>query len=34
MNENHEIELFLDEEEITCEEIHGMYMIPPDGGGC
>jgi len=24
---------FLDTEEITCEEIHGMYTIPPDDGG-
>jgi len=25
--------MFLDREEITCEEIHGMYVLPPDGGG-
>lgn len=21
-------------ETVTCDEIHAMYVIPPDGGGC
>ena len=27
------MKMFLDVEEITTEEIHGMYIVPPDGGG-
>lgn len=26
-------DMFYDLEEITCGEIHGMYVIPPDPGG-
>jgi len=25
-----EMELFLDQEEVLCEEIHGQYLVPPD----
>jgi len=25
--------MYLDKEEVLCEEIHGMYVIPPDDGG-
>jgi len=28
-----EVELYLDVDEVECEEIHGMYVVnPPDGG--
>lgn len=26
-------ELYLDDADVACEEIHGMYVVPPDDGG-
>jgi len=30
INKKEEIKMYLDKEEVLCEEIHGIYVVPPD----